>query len=181
MHSDLYRLSELLRARDIRVSILSTGLLLKINANKIVRHLDDVIVSLDGPEQVHDQIRRTAGAFSALSEGVREIHCLDPAFPISARCTVQRANCSYLCETVRAARRLGLTSISYLAADLTSEAFNRPFRGTTRAKPQWPCNRKTSCISRVRCAGSPANGRVPVSFWKARTTRPYHPALPRSL
>jgi MoaA/NifB/PqqE/SkfB family radical SAM enzyme len=126
MHSDLYRLSELLRARNIRVSILSTGLLLRRNASKIIRHIDDVIVSLDGPEQVHDRIRRTAGAFSALREGASAIHRLDPAFPISARCTVQRANFAYLCETAREARQLGLTSISYLAADLTSEAFNRP-------------------------------------------------------
>ena len=33
---------------------------------------------------------------------------------------------SHLCETARAAKRLGLNSISFLAADLSSEAFNRP-------------------------------------------------------
>ena len=36
MHSDLYRLSAMLRCRNIRVSILSTGLLLRRNASRIV-------------------------------------------------------------------------------------------------------------------------------------------------
>jgi MoaA/NifB/PqqE/SkfB family radical SAM enzyme len=46
--------------------------------------------------------------------------------PISCRTTVQKANHRYLRQTVDAARALGLDSVSFLAADLTSEAFNRP-------------------------------------------------------
>ena len=42
------------------------------------------------------------------------------------RCTVQKANHRSLCEVVEAAKAIGLNSISFLAADLTSEAFNRP-------------------------------------------------------
>jgi MoaA/NifB/PqqE/SkfB family radical SAM enzyme len=38
---------------------------------------------------------------------------------------VQKANCVHLRETVQAARQIGLSSVSFLAADLTSEAFNR--------------------------------------------------------
>jgi MoaA/NifB/PqqE/SkfB family radical SAM enzyme len=136
MHSDLFRLSALLKSRDIRVSILTTGLLLKRNAAQIVRHVDDVIISMDGPEHVHDQIRRTAGAFSALRRGVSELRDRNPTFPIAARCTIQRANFAHLCETARAARQLGLDSISYLAADLSSEAFNRskPWDGARQAE-----------------------------------------------
>jgi MoaA/NifB/PqqE/SkfB family radical SAM enzyme len=46
--------------------------------------------------------------------------------PITCRTTVQKANHRHLRQTVDAARALGLDSISFLAADLTSEAFNRP-------------------------------------------------------
>jgi Fe-coproporphyrin III synthase len=125
MHSDLFRLAALLRSRNIRVSILTTGLLLKRHADQIVKHISDVIVSLDGPEHIHDQIRRTVGAFSALRRGISAIRDLDPAFPITARCTIQRTNFAHLRETASAARQLGLNSISFLAADLSSEAFNR--------------------------------------------------------
>lgn len=125
MHSDLFRLSEMLRSRNIRVTLLSTGLLLERYAEQIATRIDDVIVSLDGPPEIHDQIRRVPGAFSKLECGIRAIHDLNPSFPIAARCTVQSLNYSSLRETVRLAKDLGLSSISFLAADLTSEAFNR--------------------------------------------------------
>jgi MoaA/NifB/PqqE/SkfB family radical SAM enzyme len=125
MHSDLFRLSDMLRSKHIRVTLLSTGLLLKRYAEQIATRIDDVIVSLDGPPHVHDQIRRVPGAFSQLEEGIRAIHDLNANFPISARCTIQRLNYSTPSETVQVAKRLGLRSISFLAADLTSEAFNR--------------------------------------------------------
>jgi MoaA/NifB/PqqE/SkfB family radical SAM enzyme len=125
MHSDLFRLSDMLRSKHIRVTLLSTGLLLKRYAKQIAAGIDDVIVSLDGPPHIHDQIRRVPGAFSQLQDGIRAIHDLNPNFPISARCTIQRLNYSTPNETVEVAKRLGLRSISFLAADLTSEAFNR--------------------------------------------------------
>jgi Fe-coproporphyrin III synthase len=46
--------------------------------------------------------------------------------PIHARCTLQKANHKDMAATVETARGLGLNSISFLAADTTSEAFNRP-------------------------------------------------------
>jgi MoaA/NifB/PqqE/SkfB family radical SAM enzyme len=125
MHPDLFRLSDMLRSRNIRVTLLSTGLLLNRYAEQIATRIDDVIVSLDGPPHVHDQIRRVPGAFSHLEKGVRAIHDFNPALPVSARCTIQRLNYSSPSETVQVAKRLGLRSISFLAADLTSEAFNR--------------------------------------------------------
>jgi MoaA/NifB/PqqE/SkfB family radical SAM enzyme len=45
---------------------------------------------------------------------------------IRARCTVQKANHRWLCDVVKSAKEIGLNSVSFLAADLTSEAFNRP-------------------------------------------------------
>ena len=125
MHSDLFRLCALLRKRRIRITILSTGLLLKRYAAQIVANADDVIVSLDGPRDVHDRIRRVSGAFEMLAQGVHAIRAERSDFPISARCTVQRLNHAVLRDTVASARRIGLTGISFLAADLTSTAFNR--------------------------------------------------------
>ena len=125
MHSDLFRLSAMLRVRNIRITLLSTGLLMARYADRIASHLDDVIVSLDGPPAIHDEIRRVPGAFSQLAAGVRSLRRCNPSYHISARCTVQKSNFSSLRETAHQARALGLDSISFLAADLTSEAFNR--------------------------------------------------------
>jgi Fe-coproporphyrin III synthase len=121
MHSDLFRLAAMLREIGIRTTILSTGLLLARNAARIMETTDEVIVSLDGPAEIHDEIRRVPGAFEKLAEGVRAI----AGHPVSARCTVQARNAAHLRATVQAARDLGLRSISFLAADLSSTAFNR--------------------------------------------------------
>jgi MoaA/NifB/PqqE/SkfB family radical SAM enzyme len=126
MHSDLFRLADLVRLRGVRTTVLSTGLLLARHAERMVQTIDEVIVSLDGPPPVHDKIRRVAGAFDLMAAGVREIHKRNPDYPVQARSTVQRGNALNLRETVRAAREIGLRSISFLAADVTSQAFNGP-------------------------------------------------------
>ena len=126
MHSDLFRLASLVRSRGMRTTLLSTGLLFSRYAGQIVASIDDVIVSLDGPPAVHDAIRRVPGAFTLMAAGVEALHSRRPGYPVAARSTVQRGNFRNLRETVLAAREMHLQSVSFLAADVTSEAFNRP-------------------------------------------------------
>lgn len=125
MHSNLFALADLLRGRGVRVTILSTGLLFERFAREIAGHIDDVIVSLDGPPEIHDRIRRIPGGFERISAGIRAIHAESPKFRIGARCTVQKANHAALADAVHAAKTMDLSSISFLAADVTSTAFNR--------------------------------------------------------
>jgi MoaA/NifB/PqqE/SkfB family radical SAM enzyme len=125
MHSDLFTLARRLRKAGVRVTILSTGLLLGRFACEIVAEIDDVIVSLDGPEEIHDRIRRVPGSFRAIADGVAALHSLEPTYRLSARSTVQKQNHGNLIETVEAAQRIGLASISFLAADVGSDAFGR--------------------------------------------------------
>ncbi len=124
MHPDLCRLCDPLRRRGIRITLLTTGLLLERFAAELTANIDDVIVSLDGPREIHNRIRRVKNAFELLAAGIRAIRKRNPRFPIAARSTVQRANCAFLCDTVAAARDLGCDSISFLAADTHSAAFD---------------------------------------------------------
>jgi MoaA/NifB/PqqE/SkfB family radical SAM enzyme len=125
MHSDLFRLTAMVRSAGIRVTILTTGLLLEHHATQIVDSVDDLIVSLDGPPAIHDQVRRVPGAFQCITAGIAALHRLDPKFSVSARSTIQRLNYQYVRETARAAYELGCRSISFLGADMSSQAFNR--------------------------------------------------------
>jgi radical SAM protein with 4Fe4S-binding SPASM domain len=134
MHTDLAALSRLLRAEGIRLTLLTAGLLLEAQAPSIAKTIDDVIVSLDGPAEIHDQIRRVHRAFDTLERGIQALRKIRPEIEIRGRSTVQKANCAHLRGTIAAARRLGLNSISFLAADVASEAFNR--RGGWPAKRQ---------------------------------------------
>jgi MoaA/NifB/PqqE/SkfB family radical SAM enzyme len=113
-----------------------------------VEGTDEVIVSLDGAAKVHDQIRRVPGAFDSLARGVRAVHRRAPQFPIGGRCTVQASNAAHLRATVQAARDMGLRSLSFLAADLSSSAFNRPV--------EWLA--ELDCEMESLIAGYPADG-----------------------
>ena len=126
MHSDLAALGRLLRSDGIRVTLLTAGLLLKPQAASVVQCVDDVIVSLDGPRDIHNKVRGIAKAFERQADGVAALRQLRPGIIVRGRCTVQKANHVNLRGTVQAAKQLNLNSVSFLAADLASEAFNRP-------------------------------------------------------
>jgi len=126
LHSHLFSLCGLLRENGIKVTLLSTGQRLKELSQEISEHTDGTILSLDGPEPVHDTIRRVKGAFAQMKDGVLAVRRVHPRYSFSGRVTVQRVNFPFLRETVHAGRTLGLDSISFLAVDASSNAFNRP-------------------------------------------------------
>ena len=125
MHSNLWRFCELLRSGGIKITLLTTGLLLQRNAGDVASYCDEVIISLDGSEEIHDRIRNIPKGFTKIGEGIAAIKSINFQFPISARCVLQRYNYFDFEHTVRAARRLGLDKISFLAADVFTSAFNR--------------------------------------------------------
>ncbi len=135
MHRRLPQLTHFFREIGAKLTLLTSGLLLERHAVLVTAEFHEVIVSLDGPPEVHDQIRGVKGAFALLSRGV---HALKQhgALPVKARCTVQHANFAHLAATVDAAIDAGLDGISFLAADLSSTAFNREL--------VWPIERRNS-------------------------------------
>lgn len=135
MNPELPELAAILRQEGIRLTLLSTGLLLHKYAAMVAENFDEVIVSLDGPPATHDAIRRVNGAFAMLDKGIRAVRRLRQEIRITARSTIQKANHAYLWETALAARKLGLDGISFLAVDVSSQAFNRALA--------WPVARQT--------------------------------------
>jgi len=125
LHSRFEALCEFLKSCDLRITLLTTGLLLAKRAECVAKWVDDVIISLDGPPAVHDGIRRVSRGFDLIGIGIAAIRQHRPEMQIQARSTVQRSNFLYLRETVAAAKRLGFDSISFLATDVSSHAFNR--------------------------------------------------------
>lgn len=125
LHRNLWALCDRLRAQGIALTLVTTGLLAERDAADIATRIDTVVVSLDGPADVHDAVRGVKGGFARLVAGVRALSG-QPARPrLIARSVVQRANATALAATVQAAMDAGFDEISFLAADLTSMAFNR--------------------------------------------------------
>ncbi|MDP4130949.1 MAG: radical SAM protein [Bacteroidota bacterium] len=125
LNPNFFALCEIFRNEGIKISLLSTGLLLKKNSGALLEWVNDIIVSLDGNEQIHDKIRNIPGAFRKLKEGIAHMHSLNPQYPITGRTVIHRLNFRIWASVIRSARDLGLKQISFLPADVSSQAFNR--------------------------------------------------------
>lgn len=125
LHRNFGELCSFLRDCGVRITLLTTGLLLMKRADIVADGVDEVIVSIDGPEEIHDRIRRVNGAYRLIQDGIRAVRGRNARMPFLGRSTIQKANHHLLRKTVSASKLLALDSISFLAADVTSQAFNR--------------------------------------------------------
>jgi Fe-coproporphyrin III synthase len=124
MHSNLWKLCKMLRDSKIKVTLLSTGLLIENNAAEILSLVDQVIISIDGTAVVHNAIRNIPDGFGKIERGIRALKKGLPSYPITGRCVIQRRNYSDFIPLVKSAREIWLDQISFLAADVSTQAFN---------------------------------------------------------
>lgn len=136
LHRNLWALCDLLRAERIRITLVTTGLLIERHAAAIARAVDDLVISLDGPREVHDAVRRVPGGFDRIAAGMNRLAGGATVPRTTARSVVQRANHAFVAATIGAAREIGFDRISFLAADVSSTAFNReePWTESRRAE-----------------------------------------------
>jgi MoaA/NifB/PqqE/SkfB family radical SAM enzyme len=125
LNANFFKLCAILKRENIKVTLLTTGLSVVKNAEEIVEWVDDVIVSLDGDEHLHDAIRNIPGAFKKLSDGVAYLHILDTNYKVTARTVIHRLNFHNWEAIINEARKMGLDQVSFLPADVSSHAFNR--------------------------------------------------------
>jgi MoaA/NifB/PqqE/SkfB family radical SAM enzyme len=125
LNPNFFSLCQMLKRQNLHITLLSTGLLLKKNADDILKWVDEIIVSLDGDEETHDIVRNIDGAYSKLREGVQYIKSLNPHFKISARTVIHRLNFKKWPAIIESAKEMGVDHISFLPADVSSHAFNR--------------------------------------------------------
>ncbi len=125
LNPNFFRFCEILKKERIKISLLSTGLTIKKNAALLVRWVDDIIVSLDGDEALHDAIRNIPGAFNKLREGIQALRSIDPHYKITGRTVIHKINYLNWFRIIDSAKEIGLHKISFLPADVSSSAFNR--------------------------------------------------------
>jgi MoaA/NifB/PqqE/SkfB family radical SAM enzyme len=122
---DVYEIAALFRARGVKLHLLTSGLSLERDAGAIVEHFGEVTISLDGHTAAqYEQIRGVKG-LAVIERGVRKVKTLSPQTPVRARSTLHRYNFTELPQLIDKAHAMGLDGISFLAADVTSEAFGR--------------------------------------------------------
>jgi MoaA/NifB/PqqE/SkfB family radical SAM enzyme len=125
LNTNFFKLCEILKKENIKVSLLTTGLSIKQNADQLLKWVDDMVVSVDGDEAMHDAIRNIPNAFKKLKEGVEYIKSLKPSYRITARTVIHRLNFRNWPAIIAAAKDMGIDQVSFLPADISSHAFNR--------------------------------------------------------
>lgn len=125
LNANFFRLCEILKKEKIRISLLTTGLVIKDNAAQLLKWVDDLIVSLDGDALLHDAIRNIPQAFKKLKEGIAYIKAINPHYRITARTVIHRLNFRSWQAIINEAKAMQLDQISFLPADVSSQAFNR--------------------------------------------------------
>jgi MoaA/NifB/PqqE/SkfB family radical SAM enzyme len=125
VRADLMAVADLFRERGMVLHLLTSGLALERFASDIAARFVDVTISLDGHTPELYRTIRGVNGLDAVARGVAALRRLAPTLVIRARSTVHRHNFRFLGELVRKAHEIGVDQISFLAADVSSEAFNR--------------------------------------------------------
>ena len=142
LHPGFFRLCQLLRENGLHLTLHSSGLLLEKHADDLVAFVDDLILSLDGDGPTHDAIRNIAGAYTKLKAGVQSLKARAPTYRITARTVIHRLNFRALPDIIRCARATGLDQVSFLPADVSSQAFNRETRWNAERQEEVALHRK---------------------------------------
>lgn len=184
LHGNLWALCERLQREGVQITLVTTGLLLGAHAEAVARAIDELVVSIDGPPDVHDGIRRVKDGFHRVARGLQAVQSQSRVPRMVVRSVVQRANHARLPQTIDAVRRLGVDGLSFLAADVSSPAFNRP--------EPWPAERVAEvALSRdqvfaleasvheaaTRCGDAFASGFVVGGITSLRRIHSYYAAL----
>lgn len=122
---DVYEIAAMFRARGVRLHLLTSGLSLERDAAAIVAHFGEVTISLDGHTAAQYEEIRGVNGLGVIERGVRKIKALSPQTQVRARSTLHRYNFADLPRLIDKAHTMGLDGISFLSADVTSEAFGR--------------------------------------------------------
>jgi Fe-coproporphyrin III synthase len=130
LNNNFFRLCAILKKERIKITLLSTGLSVKKNAAQLLEWVDEIIVSLDGDQLLHDAIRNVPGAFDKLRDGVQYIKSLKPDYRITGRTVIHRLNFRNWEAIINEAKKLKLDQVSFLPADVSSHAFNRQMAWT---------------------------------------------------
>jgi len=113
----LFQVISAIKSRGLYVSMNTNGTMLSAKAEQLVNSgIDRIIISLDGPREIHDSIR--GKTFDAISSGVNTLSDIKRnqcrRTPVlRAQCAISPDNAGSLVETVAQAETLGLDEIRF--------------------------------------------------------------------
>jgi Fe-coproporphyrin III synthase len=128
------------RDRGLYASVTTNGLLLPRRAKQLVAGgCVNLSVSLDGPEAIHDRIRRHAGSFARAVEGIKAVAAMPGAPNIAVFCTITEWNVGSLEQflsdmSALPLKRVGLMHNNFVTGE-QAQNHNLVFDGDLHATP----------------------------------------------
>lgn len=113
----------------VRQSMLTNGLLLEKRLDEILRFFEEIIVSIDGPDRLVHNAIRGLDSFDQIVKGMKKLlhHRTRPK--LSVRMVIQRRNFRSVEQMINFGKDIGIDRISFLTADVLSQAFHRNHKG----------------------------------------------------
>jgi MoaA/NifB/PqqE/SkfB family radical SAM enzyme len=119
LHPQWLEIVCLVKQAGLRCNIVTNGTLIKKNAAEIIASgLDEIIFSLDGPEEIHDRIRRVPGTFKLSIEGFQQLNELKKQNRskkpiININCTLWEDNYRYIDDTIKVAELIEAEGLTF--------------------------------------------------------------------
>ena len=128
LRRDFPEISGLFHNTGIKQTLLTNGLLLEKRLPELQNVFSEIIVSIDGADaDIHNRIRGV-NSFDIILAGISA--AVSAGENVSIRTVLQKQNYRALPEFITVARYAGVKRISFLAADVSSEAYGRESSGT---------------------------------------------------
>jgi len=109
--------------KNIKTAVTTNALTLKQNAAKLVSsNLGELFISLDGPKDIHNEIRGNQKSFQKAIEGIEEVYRLNPSLPISIFCVITEWNIGYLKEFATFFKDYPIKTLGYMHTNFTPQS-----------------------------------------------------------
>ncbi len=144
LRRDFRDICNLFTVLKVKQTLLTNGLLLAKRADEFKGVFSEIIVSLDGADaETHNRLRGV-NSFDLILEGIAKARSIKAAPQISIRTVLQKQNFRQLHGLIELAKQTGVNRISFLAADVSSEAYgrdNNPNRGAVASESSMALNK----------------------------------------
>jgi len=106
LRDDLGDLLDMLRGK-LWSTVFTNGYLLE-QRHELVRHATNLFVSLDAPDEQHDELRARPGSYQRALAGLETVRSRHPAVKVAVNMTVTKGNVHRVGEMITFARELGV-------------------------------------------------------------------------
>ncbi len=111
INPEIIEIIKIIKDNDLRCNLITNGVLIKKYAQELIDSgLDEIIFSLDGPEEIHDSIRGIPGTYRKALEGFEELNKIKTAKNkknpmININSTIFETNYLHFSETISVAQK----------------------------------------------------------------------------